>query len=308
MMRDIRELERFSPRRGANEHKARDFIVGRLDGIGVPYVLQRFSSHLPKYETFGLLADDKPVDCMPTALVSGEITEKNLISSMAVSGRYYEEPNINFNPYCDSISLATHYRAPSLAIRRCDVQRIIDAERISGTVTVKRDPHSCANIIAGNSVDPKSVIVVHYDSVLSGADDDASGVAMLLRLAEEGAGTDNMLVFSGCEELSFDSPIYWGKGYRVLEKGFMPILSKARNIIAVDMIGSGMPGVMKNPKYRLAAFPLFDKALFDKSVVVGTLGTEWFSQYHSNDDTTSNINPLFLESGLDVVREMIAPR
>ncbi len=307
-MRDIHELERFAPRRGANERKAREFIAGRLDDIGVPYTMQRFGSCLPRYKKFGLAADGELIDCMPTALVSGKITEKNLISSMAVSGRYYEEPNINFNPYCDSISLATHYRAPSLAIRRRDVRRIIEADSIMGIVTVGRDPHRCANIIAGNSTCPKNVIVVHYDSVLGGANDNASGVAMLLKLAEDGAGRDNMLVFSGCEELSFDAPIYWGKGYRVLEKGFMPVLSRARNIIAVDMIGSGMPGVMKNPKYRLAAFPLSDKALFDKAVVVGTLGSEWFSQYHSDEDTISNINPYFLESGLALVRRMIASR
>ena len=74
------------------------------------------------------------------------------------------------------------------------------------------------------------------------------------------------------------------------------------------MIGSGMPGIIKNPKHKLAAFPLSDKALFDKAVVVGALGQEWFSQYHSNDDNVSHINPHFLESGLDLVSRVIAPR
>jgi hypothetical protein len=306
MVRDIRELERFAPRRGTNEHSARSYIESRLNEENIPYIVQSFDSFLPRYVEHSLTADGEPIECMPTALVSGEITEKNIISSMAVSGRYYEEPNINFNPYADSISLATHYRAPSVAVRRRDVQRIIDSKSIHGTVTVVREPHSCANIIAGNVSEPKNVVIVHYDSVANGADDDASGVAMLLRLAEDGAGIDNMLVFSGCEELSFDSPIYWGKGYRELEKRFFPALSRSRNIIAVDMIGSGMPGIMKNPKYRLAAFPISDKRLFDRSTVIGTLGDEWFSTYHSCDDTLNRINPEYVDAGLGLVKGIIA--
>lgn len=305
MLEDIAGLELLSPRRGRQEHRAMDYIIGRLDDLDVRYALQRFSSFLPDYKRFSLTADGKPIECLPTALRSGRITGKNLISSMAVSGRYYEEPNINFNPYSDSISLATHYRAPSLAISRKDVQRIIDADSIEGNVVVERSPHRCANVIAGNSRNPKSIVIVHYDSVLNGADDDASGVAMLLQLAEEGAGKDNMLVFSGCEELSFDEPIYWGKGYRVLEKRFKPVMKKAMNIIAVDMIGSGMPGIVKNPVLRLAAFPITDKALFAKSKVIGTLGEKWFSQYHTYDDNMSRINRRYLDAGLEIVRRTI---
>lgn len=305
MLEDIIELEKLSPRQRANEHKAGAFIKRRLSKCNTEYIIQKFRSYLPFYSQYVLMVDGKRIDCMPTALRSGIISDKNLISSMAVSGRYYEEPNINFNPYSDVISLATFYRAPSLAIGRKDVQKIIDAQQIKGSVKVEKRAHTCENILVGNVKNPRNIIIVHYDSVLGGADDDASGVAMLLELIRRGAGKRNMFVFSGCEELSFDKPIYWGRGYRELERENEPLMLAAKRIIAVDMIGSGMPGVVRDQKLRLAAFPISNPNLFKKSTVIGTLGHEWFSQYHTINDKPSNVKLKFLNKGLDIVSDII---
>ena len=252
---DIESMEKFSPRQGDGEAEAREFIESRLGRLGVESELHWFKNQLPSYRGISLKADGRRIECMPTALRSGTITEKNLISSTAVSGRYYEEPNINFNPYTDRFSLATFYRAPSLAISRLDVNRIMNAEEVEGSVTVTKRPHRCANVIAGNTRNPKNVVIAHYDSVLGGALDNASGVAVLLELIRVGKLKDNMFVFSGCEELSFDEPVYWGRGYRALEKELGKTMEKARKVIVVDMIGSSSPTLItdrKEPGSRLS--------------------------------------------------------
>ncbi len=304
MLDFIKKLELFSPRSGSNERLACEFLEKELKKLGIDYVLQDFKNFLPSYKGFGLKIDGEKIESMPTSFKSGSITEKNLISSMAVSGRYYEEPNINFNPYSDSFSLATFYRAPSLAIKRKDVQKVIDANDIDGYVEVEKAPHECSNIIAGNAANPKNIFICHYDTVLHGALDNASGTAILMELVKKGRNAADMFVFAGCEELSFDSPVYWGKGYRVLEEGYGDVLDKANKLVAVDMIGSGEAGLIKDGKTRLAAFPIQNKELFDKAYIVSVTGNEWLGAYHSHEDRPDLLNSRFLTQGLELIEKI----
>jgi hypothetical protein len=305
MISDIRAMEKFSPRQMEKEVKARAFIESRLESTGQEYELQWFRNQLPTYQGVSLKADGERIECMPTAFRSGIIDEKNLISSTAVSGRYYEEPNINFNPYTDKFSLATFYRAPSLAIRRFDVKKIMDAEEIEGRVTVGKKPHRCANIIVGNTRAPKNVVIAHYDSVLNGALDNASGTAVLLELARMGKSKENMFVFSGCEELSFDEPVYWGRGYRALEEKFGKTIERAKRVVVVDMIGSSSPTTIKDKRTRIAAFPIKSKKLFDRATIVSVEGKEWYPIYHSYEDGIGLIKESFLREGLQMVAKML---
>ncbi|MDE1865306.1 MAG: M28 family peptidase [Candidatus Micrarchaeota archaeon] len=301
MLETIRDLEGLAPRRGASEERAKRYIEARLTDFGVEYEEQGFENPLPKYRACRLEADGKAVEAMPTAFRSGYIDGKPLISSMDVSGRYHEKPNINFNPYSDSFSLATFYRAPSVAIRRSEVKRIIAAEEVSGKVLVSRQRHRCANIIAGNAKNPETVLICHYDSVLNGALDNASGVATLLEIAKTGPKKGMMLVFSGCEELSFDSPVYWGRGYRELERDFKKELKSAKRIVVADMLGSSSPAEITDPASRLACFPIKDKKMFERARMLSVSGKEWFGVYHSMDDRAELLKRHLLEEGLRAV-------
>lgn len=300
----IRELERLAPRRFDNEKLARGLIKRKLTSYGVDFQTQPFNNHLPQFTGFRLTADGETIECMPTAFRSGEIEGKPLISSMSVSGRYYEWPNINFNPYSDVFSLATFYRAPSLAIKRKDVQRIVDAEIVEGRVKMTKKPHRCENIIAGNTKNPRNVLIAHTDSVLSGALDNASGTALLLELTKKGA-KENMFVFSGCEELSFDEPIYWGRGYRILEQQFRRTMAASRRVIVVDMVGSSSPTLITDKTIRLAAFPIKDQKLFERSCILSVGGHEWMPVYHSNSDKTDLIKERYLDETMAFARQLM---
>ncbi len=301
MMSTIRDLERLSPRQGQREEEARKYLEGRLTEAGIEFELDGFINYLPKSNGHSLEADGRKIESMPTALKSGYIEGKPLISSMHVSGRYYEQPNINFNPYSDVFSLATFYRAPSLTVRRRDLDKIIMAEEVYGRVRVTKQRHRCANLVVGKTAKPRAVVICHYDSVLGGALDNGSGTAALLELAERGYGKENMLVFSGCEELSFDEPIYWGKGYRQLESSFGRELKGAKRILVADMLGSSSPKYIEDPKTRLAAFPIRNKSIFDRTRIISVGGNEWLPIYHSAADTIGLIKPRFLEEGLELI-------
>jgi Iap family predicted aminopeptidase len=300
MMQTIRDLEKFSPRQGPNETLTRVYLQRRLTDLGIDFETQEFDNLLPKARSYSLVADGEKIECMPTAFRSGEIEGKPLISSMDVSGRYYEKPNINFNPYAELFSLATFYRAPSLTIRRRDVQKLLNAETVEGKVKVSKQKHRSANLVLGNVKNPKSVLICHYDSVLGGALDNGSGTAVLLEIAEM-EPKDRMIVFSGCEEFSFEGPAYWGKGYRELEKGFKRQLQGARNIIVADMLGSSSPAEVTDPTLRIACFPVKDPRTFERARMASVSGKEWLPIYHSRGDTTALIKPNFLKQGLDFV-------
>lgn len=301
LMETITELEKFAPRQASQEAEARKYIEARLTKIGIEFECSEFDNYLPWFRACWLEADGQKIGAMPTAFRSGNIEGKPLISSMAVSGRYYEQQNINFNPYSDTFSLATFYRAPSLAILRNDVPEVLKAEQVNGAVSVSKRKHRCANIIAGNNRNPRNVLICHYDSVLGGALDNASGVATLLEIAEMGRAKDSMIVFSGCEELSFDSPVYWGKGYRELERAYAKQIKLAKRLIVVDMLGSGSPGEVLDKNTRLAAFPVENKEVSKRAKIISVKGTEWFPIYHSRSDTPELIKPNHLKEGLEMV-------
>jgi hypothetical protein len=305
MIETIRDLEKLSPRQGPCEDKARRYLEGRLTRMGIEFETDSFSNFLPKAISHSLKVDGVEVESMPTALRSGVIGGKALISSMHVSGRYYEQPNINFNPYSEVFSLATFYRAPSLTVRRKDLLKIIMAEEVEGKVRVTKQKHRCANIVVGKTSKPRSVLICHYDSVLGGALDNGSGTAALLELARRGYGKENMIVFSGCEELSFDEPIYWGRGYRELESSFGKALKSAKQIVVADMLGSSSPKYITDQKIRLAAFPIKDMGLFKRTKIVSVGGNEWLPIYHSAQDRIGLIKPHFLEEGLDLITSTV---
>lgn len=75
---------------------------------------------------------------------------------------------------------------------------------------VKPKKHNSLNILVGNNINPKNIFFAHYDSVGIGATDNASGVGILMNIIINFPKSlrDNLFVFSGNEELSYDYPTY----------------------------------------------------------------------------------------------------
>ena len=249
----VKELESFSPRIGKREANAKRYILRLLEGTEVKE--QRFRNAVPKGRAT-LRADGEEIPSMPTSFVSGGFEGKPLISSIDVSARYYFNPNINFNPYSDDLSLATFYFAPSIAVRREHVEKILSAERVEARVRIKKERFASANLVVGNTENPKVLCFAHYDTVLHGAVDNSSGSAVLLHLIKTSPRVLRKcaFVFSGSEELSYDKPVYWGKGYRVFEEENRSLMQRVKKILVIDCVGFAPPVATKD--FLLQAFPV----------------------------------------------------
>ena len=107
---------------------------------------------------------------------------------------------------------------------------------------------------------------------------------------------ENLIVFSGCEELSYDRPYYWGYGYRVFEYEYKEILEKSKKIIVYDMFGHSKPTLTKD--YIKEAFPIMSEYLYEKSIQISESNNDWIKFYHSDADTIDKINEYYIEEGL----------
>ena len=94
-------------------------------------------------------------------------------------------------------------------------------------------------ILIGNIKTPRNIIFSHFDSIGNGAIDNASGTAIMIQviLSNKKSLKDNLFVFDGNEEISYDKPVYWGKGYRNFEKKYGKQISKAEKLIVIDCVG-----------------------------------------------------------------------
>jgi len=299
MLEIIKKLENVTPRKGKNERKAVKIIKDELSGIEI--YEQKFRNTLPIGEA-RLEVDGKEIKCEATSFISGKIDEKILIPSIYISARFFNHPNINFNPYCKLISLATFYFAPSLAIEKKNVKKIIDAEVINGKVMIKKEKYASENIIVGNLKNPKIAIFTHYDSVKKGAVDNSSGVSLLVHMIKERSDLlkKSVFIFSGSEELSFNNPIYWGKGYRIFEEEYKTLLENCKRIYVVDSLGFDEPIITKD--FLVSALPLKNMEKWKPKIflLISEIKKLW-NFYHSDLDKLSVIKKDYLEKAKDTL-------
>jgi Iap family predicted aminopeptidase len=301
----IKGLLGFSPRQGKNEVKAAKFIISFLDKSGVDYLIQKFDTKVPLIKEAKLMADGKKIECKGCSFVSGKIENKDyLISNLTPSSCFLEYPNINFNPKCKVISLDNFYFAPSVTIKTNDLSKVAKAKKVKGEVKVEEFVYESANILVGNVKNPKNILFAHYDSVEKGATDNGSGVAVLMDLILSYPGTmeDNLYIFSGNEELSYDKPTYWGHGFRVFEKEYDFAMAGAVNIMAVDCVGNGKTNVSHDKHLIKLAFPInnLDKWSDKISVVFGDFD-RLMSVYHSNNDDISELKGVYLDEAVKLL-------
>ena len=164
-----------------------------------------------------------------------------------------------------------------------------------------------ANILVGNLVNPKAILLTHFDSIGPGALDNASGVAVSMAVLVNNPGfiRNNLVVFSGCEEKSHEKPIFWGYGYRQFEKKYGPLLQFCKAIYVVDSIGNGKLHFFQGDYYFHQAVPLNNlKAVKHKLFVLTGSVKKLLAIYHTSDDTTEKLSKKYLEASYRKLAEV----
>lgn len=302
----LKKLTSLYERQGAQEKKASGLIKQELKFRGVSFTAQRFLTHIPEFISSTLVADGKTIPSIPTSFVSGTIADAyHLVSSLISSQRLIIDTNINFNPVCDGISRSNHYFAPSVAVSRDSLPALCHAKKIKAEVTVKKRPHTSENILIGNLKNPKNILVCHYDSFGPGAIDNASGTTVLLNLAITFPHLlkNNLFVIGGNEELSYDQPIYWGRGYRMFEKNHAPQMHKAKAIYVVDCVGNGKTTFDYTVDIVRLGFPIKNLEKWQKKIalVYGDF-KKLMEVYHSDLDTVDLVKEKYLD---DATQELL---
>jgi hypothetical protein len=290
----IKNLIKFSPRQGKNEQKTAKFIASVLKDHQIPFVFQNFKTSIPNFKKVSINAGGKHLKGSGASFVSGKIIGKeNIISSLIFSDNCDNIPNFNFNPKSNYISRPTFYQAPAIAIDKKILKKILEAEKVIGEVKVEPFYFTSSNIIVGNLINPKTIVFAHYDSLETGATDNASGVAVVMNniISNPTILKSNLFVFSGNEELSYDKPFYWGRGYRIFEKKYKKIMGRCHKIIIVDSLGNGPTIFDQNKELMHLAFPIVNMEKWSKKtfLLYGDM-EKLMKVYHTTYDNIKELN------------------
>lgn len=309
IMKFIADIVASSPRQGENETKTAELVLSVLEKHRVTYLIQKFSTVLPIFEKTRLAVDGEDVPCKGSSLVSGKVQGKeNILSSLIFSDAFMYEPNINFNPKSNHISLASMYFAPAIAVDRNTLKKILKGKDIEGELRVKRYSHRSLNILVGNTVSQKTIVFAHYDSIETGATDNASGVGLLLELILSRPETlkDTLYVFSGNEELSFDKPTYWGHGYRAFEKKYRSLMQGCKKILVIDSVGNGKTNMHQDKSLMRLAFPIKNAREWEGKIFLFYGDQEKLMQvYHSEKDGLNQLKYCHLLGAEKLIGKML---
>ncbi len=304
MIKIIKQLLRFSPREGKNETQAGKFLTALLKKNSVSFRLQKFTFKIPQDLKAALLADGKSIPCQAITFTSGVITNKNNLISCRIDIEH-NFPYLSFNPTGDAISASGRsIKHPALAISRQDLPQIIKAKQVRGEVKVRPVKHQSQNILVGNLVNPQNLIFTHYDSINLGATDNASGVAVTLKLILDSPKLlkQNLFILSGNEELSYDFPTYWGYGYRVFEKKYLSLMKKAKKIYVIDCVGNGKTQFLTDPYWVNEGFPIKNiRHFLSKTAMVCGSIDQLMTVYHSQGDDLSQLKKKYLNQSYGLV-------
>jgi len=302
----IKDLEKFSPRN--NEESLKNiykYIKENLEKVGIDFFDQYFKVSIPFDEgSYIILDNGEKIIGKANSFVSGYFEEKNIYSSQNIN-QEINIPHINYNQYYDVFSGVIFYDFPVINIKKSDLIKVINSEEIKVYVNIKRKLIKTENILVGNIENPKNIIFTHFDTIFNGALDNSSGTATLLYgiINNKINIKEDLIVFSGCEELSYDRPYYWGYGYRVFEYEYKEILEKSKKIIVYDMFGHSKPTLTK--EYIKEAFPIMSEYLYEKSILISESNNDWIKFYHSDADTIDKINEYYIEEGLKLLLKIL---
>lgn len=290
---------------------------------GISFNIEEYETIIPIIHSARLEMEDslyQPPDVEGCSLVGGYIgSHAGVTDSTYPSPYLYEDYTslITYNPYSAAASPATFFRIPALAVAKHVHEKILAMQqqgnvRFQGSVQVEKQSHIGRNILVGNVNNPKTLFITHYDSINKGALDNASGVAVvqhaIVHMQEN--IQDVLFAMCGTEELSYDE-LYWGNGYRALEKSMPHLFKNADKIVVVDSVGNAVPNVMTEKTDREichAAIPLHNfRDVQEKiRVIIGDIYGKngLFSVYHSWDDNGRNLVEEYLQDTRDVLISM----
>ncbi len=301
----IQELLRYSSRQLEYEREAARLIKETLRAYGMEFSVQRFATKIPRERHAELFADGKSIPCKSTALVSGVISGKDhLLSSLISSQENLYTSNINSNPRCSTISCSNYYFAPAVAVDTDGLITVLRAQRVTGKVAVDAVRWTSENILVGNRTNPRTIVFAHYDSIESGAIDNASGVAVVMDAVVHNSQTleDTLYVFSGNEELSYDQPVYWGHGFRAFERMYLSLMRRVRSIIVVDCVGYGRAAFSQDPHLVPLAFPITNVHTWQKKIRILSADVDALMPvYHSAIDDGRMITAAYLRQAHDML-------
>lgn len=261
----IENLTNFGERQLQSQLLAAKFLETQLEKFSVAYRKLSFMTQVPEFINYGLFADDKEIECLPTGLQSGIIDQKAMIFDVLNYDDNVVEKlnaNLNYSSLCPSISRHTFWNYPSLAFSMKDLDLLLNAKKIHGFLEVQPVDLATYSLLVGNTVNPKNILFSHFDSIEVGATDNASGTAVMLKLLldHQELLRENLFVFDPNEEISYDFPIYWGFGYRAFEANFKDCLMNSNNIFIVDCVGQTPLNVVSDPEWLYNGFPIQDFA------------------------------------------------
>lgn len=306
----VKKLCALGERQFLAEQKAADLIIKELKKNNIKFQQQFYITKIPKVLKQELYADNKKIPALATSFKSGKITSKhNIISSLMTEDINLFQSNINFNPECEGISRPSYHFAPSLAVARGDVAKILNAKKIKGEVQVKAVNHRSQNILVGNLKNPQNILIGHYDSLSYGAIDNASGTAVKLALIIDRPELleNNLFVFGGNEELSFDvKPAYWGHGYRVFENKYLNLLNKCKKIYLIDGLGEDSTIIHQDIEIAYLAFPINNlKKLGKKIYLVYANLEKLYPVYHCDLDKPHLIKEKYLQNAYQKILKLL---
>lgn len=303
----INDLHYFSPRLLQNQINAATYIKKILNENNLPFTVEEFETETPIFTKCELSADGQPIKCMPASLVSGTIDNNLNVFDVSEDEPKPGLPMLYFNGKSNAISRANHYQdAPALAFSRLDLAKVQKAKAVHGEINVERQSHTSQNILLGNFKTPTNLIFTHFDSLEGGAMDNASGVAITLMAILEHPEIlqNNLFIVSSDEEISFDRPWYWGKGYRDFEKKHADLLESCQKIYIVDSFGLS-PSIVHQHVID-EYFPIVNDKILPKTFAVSCTEESQWSVYHSADDTPEKLNPQYLADSLQQVIQLLS--
>lgn len=295
MIEIIENLTKLGTRQGKMAQKARDYICEVLDEKRIPFVVEKFPTHIPVNKKAELMVDGKRAECLGCGLRSGEIPTTDIASSLMSSKLLIDKAVIYCNPMCRVPTPTNFSFGPAIAVSPAVLKKLFTSKKSQARILVRKTKVQSNFILVGNTGDPKTIVFSHFDSLGPGAIDNASGTAVALNAAitlrEQNRLDDVLFVFDGNEEISYDYPTYWGHGYRVFESRYFSLLKRARQIIIVDSIGQGGSAFITDPKIINLAFPLARiKELGAKVAVLSGNFERLMAVYHSRLDLPGGIS------------------
>lgn len=306
----LKELCDLGPRYAEREIIAARLIESKLNELQVPFTVQPFKTIVPVCTHAELCADGVSIPCQGSSMVSGEIPDnKYVISHFGYTGAPTPY-NIAYNPLSEYISSSDHFNVPSVSVARDSLTKIFMAQKVKGRVEVVKRTVQSENILVGNVTNPMRLIFAHYDSIIGrGALDNAGSIVAMMRFIDthRDALTDNLCVFAGNEELSYDEFCKSYYGFRVFEEKYKKLLIEAEQIVVIDGVGVDTPQLSQEWLDWVFYVKSYDEIL-PKLYWLQTDQTQAFRLFHSIDDTEEHVKDKYLVEAEEMLAGIVTKR